>query len=289
MNHTVTAGHHDTLDVSNLSGHWVNVNPKADFIATLELAIDNDDLILTILAAQNPAQDSATIEPQNQITVHPIAGDAGHQAGGFYAYEHPAAPDKSQQLPSLAIAANEKNGILVLQCYRAGIAGHQLTREFYARASTSKPTNQPISQAINEPINQPINQARFNTFHAADNLIAKADFAPLAGNWLNTHANSRWINTIAIQQSADGWTLTASSDSQDHQWPSVPLTPYFFDQQEMGFTAYCVSDQLTTLFTAYSNKGLFVVMAYHCISEAGENGQPTKIKKILNREFYVKQ
>ncbi|NQZ06635.1 MAG: hypothetical protein HRT35_05670 [Algicola sp.] len=252
--------HGDIVDVANLLGHWVNVNERCDFIARLNLAVVKDQLTMSILSAAPDCDDNA------MLTLQPIAGGAGDLAGGFCLF---------QNSEDLVIAANEKNGVLVLQCYRPATLDNpqtrQLIREFYYR--------QPLLPKVND-------QTQFRKHNVEDNDHAGNNFTALLGNWRNTHGQTQWVDTLSIEQSANSLQFRASSTSQDHQWPAVELTPYYFDGEEFGFVARCCSEQLTSLFTAYSNKGLIVVSAFHRINKMG---QESEVKHAFVREFYAKQ
>lgn len=49
----------------------------------------------------------------------------------------------------------------------------------------------------------------------------------------------------------------------------------------MGFVAKACTNHLTSLFTAYSNKGLIVITAFHHVGSGGH------AQKYFCREFYV--
>jgi hypothetical protein len=254
MKNTLITLDDNTVDVCNLLGHWVNVNETADFIATLNLAVVDGQLSLSVLSATADYDGAATLD------LEPIAGAGSDLAAGFFLFQNSA---------ELVIAANEKNGVLVLQCYRP--ASRQLIREFYYR--------QPLVSKAND-------QMQFWTRKVEDNIHAGKNFAALLGNWRNTHAQTQWVDTLSIEQSANTLQFRASSTSQSHQWSTVELTPYYFDREEFGFVARCCSEQLTSLFTAYSNKGLIVVSAFHRINKMD---QGSEVKHAFVREFYAKQ
>ncbi|MFT5163947.1 MAG: hypothetical protein ACI9FJ_002544 [Alteromonadaceae bacterium] len=261
-NHLITQDN-SAVDVSNLAGYWVNVNAHSDFIATLSLAVVNEQLRLSIVSAVTDCVGATTLNMQ------PISAPGSELAGGFYLFENST---------ELVIAANEKNGVLVLQSYRPATGVNrgpgQLTREFYYRQL--------------EPVN---NQAQFRRYNSQSNCHIRDDFAALSGLWRNTHAQSQWVNSLrvertSVEQLATTFQLTPSSQSPAHQWPVIELTPYYFDEQELGFVARCCSEGLTSLFTAYSNKGLIVVSAFHRIHKDGPKG---KVNHVFVREFYAKQ
>jgi len=77
--------------------------------------------------------------------------------------------------------------------------------------------------------------------------------------------------------------MQTSSHSDAYKWTTTPLIPYFFDQEELGFIAHTCSENVDSLFSAYSNKGLIVMTAFHTVR------QNNQAKKVFCREFYSKE
>lgn len=248
-------GTQQAVDVSNLLGEWVNVNAHTDFIYDLQMSLQDHKLILRVLSSNTDIADATPLEAV------PFPVEQSTTVAGFYIY--------SSQV-DLTIAANEKFGILVLQCYlpvnTEYSEGYQLTREFYCR----KPDLQ--AKLKNQQFRQRVTHVNPHFQNHYDNLI---------GDWKNTRADTAWVNRIIIAQDADKWQMQAFADSDKYEWPVTDLTPYFFDGEEMGFVAKACTNHLTSLFTAYSNKGLIVITAFHHVGSGGH------AQKYFCREFYV--
>jgi hypothetical protein len=171
MNKLISTDHHG-VDVANLVGYWVNVNPICDFIGHLTLRLDDQQLVMAILAA--PSE----FDGKTDINVEAIASGNSQLAGGFSYFSADS---------ELVIAANEKNGVLVLQCYRpiktANGQAQQLTREFYHRLPQSPPNSLATPFRFHDPL---------------DNQHFNQQFSTLLGTWHNTHASTEWNDELRI-------------------------------------------------------------------------------------------
>lgn len=267
MSHSVIASAENTLELSNLLGTWLNVNDQVDFIANFTLVLENDGLLLTTF----PTNSTHDIDPVRLI-VEPVATVDSKQAAGFFMY---------QDGGELTLAANEKNGVLVLQAYRKSstnsLVPYQLTREFYHRQSLadSKNNKQQLSSTT-----------LANRLDCQENNSSAVDFEMLLGHWHNTHIDSVWLKGLTIDKTSTGWSLQAKAQNNECRWPETALIPYYFDREETGFIARCHCETLTSLFCAYSNKGLLVVSAYYAFS--GTNSAVAG-RKVLCREFYARR
>ncbi|WP_281557585.1 hypothetical protein [Thalassomonas sp. RHCl1] len=283
MEHSESVQCQSRLKLGNLLGTWVNVNARGDFITRFTLNLDGEVLKLTILSTSGEYE-----QTQLLLDVHPVANPGSELATGFYHYQQPS---------GLTVAANEKNGVLVLQSYREMDnplnpyqqkgTGHSrqteklLSREFYYR-QTSLPADEQVSLTGFSPANE--DNAGESTTGA--NIQAQEDFQALPGCWHNTHRHSSWMQAFSIEKTSSGWVLEVFGDCNGVTWPRMSLTPYSFDQQEMGFIAYCELDSISGLFCAYSNKGLMVVTVFFAVNNTG----PEQLTdKTFCREFYVHQ
>ncbi|WDE08024.1 hypothetical protein SG34_014685 [Thalassomonas viridans] len=258
------------LELSHLLGTWVNVNSRADFIARFALTLEGDALKLTLLSTSGACE-----QTQLHLDVHPVASPGSELATGFYHY---------RQASGSIFAANEKNGVLVLQSYRQQVENQKdnlLTREFYYREASLEPVDK-NAQNLQFPGGKTEAAIREQ---AGENIQAKENFQALAGNWHNTYRQSRWMKAFAIEKTPSAWELEVFGDCNGVTWPKMTLTPYSFDVQEMGFVAYCDLGSVSGLFCAYSNKGLIVVSVFFAADKGGP-GQPAV--KTFCREFYAK-
>jgi hypothetical protein len=250
------------FEIANLLGEWINVNVRTDFIYALRLYFEDNQLKLNILWS-NPEQDK---DPSSLIA-RAFSTDQGHQASGFYVY---------QENRDLVIAANGKSGVLVIQSYQQSATGdrsaNQLTREFYCRKSRADPDIK----------NQDL-RVDFRAHRADQNSHVLNGFENLLGDWRNTHLATEWINAFSIHKTKSGWIMQAASPNDACRWSATPLIPYFFDQEELGFIAHSRSKDTDSLFSAYSNKGLIVMTAFHTVR------QKNQAKKVFCREFYSKE
>ena len=62
----------------------------------------------------------------------------------------------------------------------------------------------------------------------------------------------------------------------------IPVAPFVFDSNEVGFTTRSASDDRVSAYAAYSNKGLIVMSGFH------ELGASDHHQRIMSREFYYK-
>ncbi|WDE14284.1 hypothetical protein [Thalassomonas haliotis] len=274
MEHSESVQCRNRLELGNLLGTWVNVNARADFITCFTLSFDGEVLKLTILSTSGE-------KIQNHLDVHPVASPGSELATGFYYYQQPS---------GVIVAANEKNGVLVLQSYRETSRADKnnnrkdrlLSREFYYRRSTLQPGEAP-------PLTGHTSGNKEHTGAGAatgENFPAKDHFPALPGCWHNTHRHSSWMKAFSIEKTPSEWVLEVSGDCNGVTWPRMLLTPYSFDQQEMGFIAYCDLAGVSGLFCAYSNKGLMVVSVFFAVNNAEPGQWPDK---TFCREFYVNQ
>jgi len=251
--------HNPVLDITNLLGEWVNVNCRTDFIYDLRVYFEDNQLKLKILSS-NPEQDKES----SILIARAFSTDQSLQASGFYVY---------QENRGLAIAANEKHGVLVIQSYRKSATGdaraNRLTREFYCRKSKVEPVIKIQDVRVT-----------FGVHRADQNSHLLSNFESLLGDWRNSHFDTEWTNAFSIRKTDSGWMIQMSSCNDAYTWPATPLTPYFFDQEELGFIAHSCSENLDSLFSAYSNKGLIVMTAFHTVRQINQTN------KILCREFY---
>ena len=272
-----------TLELSHLLGRWVNVNTRADFIECFDLVLDGECLILTnmttlLTAAIIPSKSRGSDEKLVRFPVEPVASPGSELAAGFYRYQQPS---------ELIFAANEKNGVLVLQTYRQNNQdeqSRQLTREFYYRQSLLE-NDQAHKKITGEKQQQALQFPQGTVSDKGNNQVQQA-FKALIGDWFNTYNQTSWINTFSIEHGDTGWILELGTKNEQYRWPSIPLIPYAFDDNETGFVAHCCQESFTSLFCAYSNKGLLVVIAFFVDSSSTSEQRENT---LLCREFYVKQ
>jgi len=250
------------LDVTNLLGEWVNVNCRTDFIYELRVFYEDKQLKLNILSANSERdEDTSTLNAKAFFT------DESLHASGFCAY---------QECRDLVIAANEKHGVLVIQAYRQLASGssrkNQLTREFYRRKSRAYPV------VKNRDV-----RTNFRENRAHQNSHFLNGFEKLSGDWRNTHLDTEGVNTFSIHKFGSGWRMQTYSCNDAYEWSFTALTPYFFDREEFGFVAHACSENVRSLFSAYSNKGLIVMTAFHTVK------QNNQTNNIFCREFYSKE
>ena len=251
------------LELTKLLGIWVNANQEVDFIEGFKLGLnDRGDLQLRGLSVFRHSAST-----QLCLDVHPVAGPGSKLAAGFY----------SCRQSGLILAANEKNGVLVLQSYRQ--EDGLLTREFYYRylgrltgETVSLPGHIPLKLS---PAGGQIreNDASMENFHA------------LTGCWHNTNSETPWMKAFSVAKHDPAWMLEVYGEFQGIAWPPMALTPYHFDSREIGFSACCQLGEVMALFCAYSNKGLMVVTIFFTDNSAGKRAEAD----VFCREFYAKQ
>lgn len=252
-----------SFGLTNLLGTWVNVNDRPDYISCFELVPSHEaELVLKILSTSNQSE-----QPRLHLDVYPVASPGSELAAGFYHCRQ----------AGLIIAANEKNGVLVLQCYRQQDA--VLTREFYYRKEGAYGEVPPLTGKI-------VGEVTAAENWPGQHIRISEDFQALAGCWQNTYCQSRWMKAFSVEKTRSGWMLEIAGDCNGVAWPAMPLMPYYFDHREMGFVACCDLARTYGLFCAYSNKGLMVVSIFF-IDKDMAPGQTAN--KSFCREFYAKQ
>lgn len=252
-------------DINCFLGDWVNVNPNADFISSCKVRLENNQLLLAL-----SVDDSKLVAENMVLTVFPMANEYQGSAVGFYMYSD-----------ELTIAANEKNGVLVLQAYRNSNEKKLLTREFYYR-----PSGDLSDLGVEE-----YGKSKNSTYSLAGekcstNIDLKSNLDFLIGNWKNTLQKTQWAGGFEITRMRANWTINFDSSNQSIGWSQCSLTPYFFDFDEIGFVAYHQSEKIDSLFTAYSNKGLLVISSFHSIYQQVRGRE---LSEVFCREFFAKQ
>ena len=256
------------INAAGMLGEWKNVNADVDYISRLNIATPGDGrLSLQLFDAR-----TARGELLGEFEARAFKAPQSPQAVGFYA-ECEVADMKT------TIAANAKLGVLVLQSYTEfnDGSGRQniLTREFYRREQAlelvdpdreSAPTDQ--VRAANRP----------GVFKANPR---QEDFAFLRGRWVNTYAETSWATALTVSNET-GWSMGMSFQGRGDRSEQIPVVPFVFDSNEVGFTTRSSSDDRVSAYAAYSNKGLIVMSGFHDLGASDHH------QRIMSREFYYK-
>lgn len=257
------------IDVSNMMGDWINVNSDGDYISALRVTKSGSGLKLSVFPCRC-RDDLPTAQTSPVLVATPFASPGNARAAGFFCRYCDAES-------WISIAANEKQNILVLQCYRQFQDSRRqplLTREFYHRGRVGGSRDDNL----------------ISTPQAGEEAVAL--YAPkvsrLAGRWRNTLENTSWMRSFLIEDNSllidnkEGWSIKFSLRASPECWEEQPLELFAFDGDELGFSFSTQRGDVHSAFFAYSNKGLLVICGFHTDTQA--NG----IGRIMSREFYCK-
>lgn len=250
------------IDIRNLSGDWLNVNRQYNFIQALTVSNTHDQLGLRLFTGIIPGN-TGIIE--SDATVYTIP--QSDQAAGFIT-ECDTDDTKS------TIVANEKLGILVLQCYiklKQNTGTNILTREFYRRGG------------FTEDFSYKDSPSDYDVQSGTADSTWKGTHEFLSGQWMNTYDHTNWIDSFIIVENGGNWTIKFHFLPDPGQWEETDLELFYLDDNELGFIFHVRKGNIESFFSAYSNKGLLVVSGYHTINKIGGT------KKVMSREFYFNQ
>jgi hypothetical protein len=261
MNHVIPANEQQIdIDVQNLLGEWRNVNSRVDFISRLSISSPGEGKIRLHLydACGRHGREFA------QSTALAYTAPNDRVAAGFHCrLDHDGA--------TTSIAANEKLGILVLQCYTEfapdDARQNILTREFYWR-EPSTGFSEPYGNADRHREQLLLNNPR------------REDFAFLRSHWHNTYADSKWVVDLQIIEQKGAWHSVMQRHGQAQTEQPLALKPFVFDAQEVGFSYSFRDQKIDSHYAAYSNKGLVVLSGFHSLTADGA------AQRVMSREFY---
>ena len=107
-------------------------------------------------------------------------------------------------------------------------------------------------------------------------LVCMASIAPR----VNTNPQSSWVTELVISSVDDEWSASMQTLEQPDRSGKLPLVPFVFDTNEVGFTYRFEAGDVVSNYAAYGNKGLIVLSGFH---EYYVDGQPVR---VMSREFY---
>jgi hypothetical protein len=226
-----------TVDVAPLLGSWVNAKRNTDHIAKVVVTA-RDGAVFVRMYGSSPGE----LVDWGEVPAVPYAFTGTTGVAGFHArYGFGAS--------QVEIAANVKLGILVIQTYSSFADDRlsQFSREFFYR-STVDP--------------------------AAGEVRSGVEF--LAGDWVNTNENTRWIKGFTVTGSA----MRVLGVHEPVDWGEVGITTYLDDAGEPAFRAEYDLGPVEAVLAGNTGKSIVIIAGFFRFKE-------NESANTFCREFFV--
>ncbi len=241
----------DAGDVNGLTGSWVNTMPNADAIARVE--IDRDPaggFYLRTWGAASP-------HPFDWGRIPMEAHVSGRNQTGFHAvYDLGEA--------SIALAANAKLGVLVIQSFTSFTDGSgrapYIRRDFFQR--------------------EPARVAEAVIPRRTSSKPAPADLTGFLGSWENTSASPEFIEGFSLSKRGEHWSLEGRTAKSELE--AIEVTAYMDNMGYQAFLGRHTLDGSPLLLAANTQKELIVLTSFQR-ARAGEDH-----RNLVMREFFFR-
>jgi len=233
------------IGLSPLLGTWFNGTLNSDHITRLTVTERDGTLLIRPYGAGHG-------EPVDwgERPATPFAASGSTAVAGFHAcYEFGRARTE--------LAANEKQGILVIQSYTSfhdgsGRLSHY-AREFFHHARTEDP--------------------------AAGDRPRGA--AAMIGRWINTDPATSWIREFTLVDRDGTYLLRVHSANEPNDWGEVEVTTYQDGAAEPAFHGVYDLGPVEAVLAGNKSKGIIIIAAYLRSKTDGRHN-------FYTREFYAK-
>jgi hypothetical protein len=227
----------EQVDVAPLLGRWVNAKRNTDHIAKVEVTARDGAVFVRMYGSSTGELVDWGEAPAVPYAFTGTTGVAGfHARYGFGASQ-------------IEIAANVKLGILVIQTYSSFADDRlsQFSREFFYR-STVEPVLGEVPSGVGF----------------------------LAGDWVNTNENTRWITGFTIT----GSTLRVLGAGEPADWGEVGITTYLDDAGEPAFRAEYDLGSVEAVLAGNTGKHIIIIAGFFRSKEDVS-------ANAFSREFFV--
>lgn len=230
-------------DLTPLLGTWLNCNAVTDHIAKIDVSERDGVMVIRPYG-------SSTADPVDwgEAEVIPYVAMGTTEPQGFHARFEIGAVHTE-------IAANAKQGIMVLQTYTSfhdgsGRMSH-FGREFFNRADLGS-----------GPRGRDKDGVRY-----------------LIGDWVNTYTDTQWIKTFSFTEDGGRYLLRVGAVNEPVDWGTAEATTYLDAGGKPCFHATYDLDRCRVVLASMTNKGLPVIEAFMSFPD----GRTDHV-----REFYVR-
>jgi hypothetical protein len=224
-------------DVAPLLGTWVNAKRNTDHIATV-VVTEQDGAVLV----RPYGSSTGELVDWGETEATPYVFTGTTEVAGFHA-RYAFGP------AWVEIAANVKLGILVIQTYTAFHDERlsQFSREFFYQSS-AEPTDGEVRSGV--PF--------------------------LAGDWVNTNADTRWIKGFTI----DGPTIRVTGAREPTDWGPTPITTYLDSAGEPAFHAEYDLGPVAAVLAGNTGKSIVIIAGFF-------RAKDDDLANSFCREFFV--
>jgi hypothetical protein len=230
-------------DLAVLLGTWVNAKKDTEHVARVTLAAEDGQLLVRLFGS---AAGELVDWGETEATPYMFTGTA--EVAGFHA---------RYQLDAMRIeiAANVKQGILVIQTYTEFLDGSgrlcQFSREFFYRSTA-------------------------DTY--GGEVPAGTRF--LLGDWVNTMPDTQWVKEFTLAEGTDGFRLRIRGAGDPADWGEVEADTYLDKAGDPAFHARYDLDTRHVELAGNTGKNIIILEAF--VRFAGGD-RPN----AFSREFFV--
>lgn len=234
---------HADVDVAPLVGTWLNAKRDTDHITRVVVS-ERDGAVLVRLYGSAMGESIDWGEVRARLYAH-----TGTRAvAGFHAaYELGAT--------RIEIAANVKQGILVIQTYTSFSDGSgrlsQFSREFFHRSPGERAGR-----------------------------VVQRGVPFLDGDWVNTHPDTEWIKEFSLMEKGDTRILRVRAVREPSDWGEAEVTTYLDAAGDPAFHASYDLRPFEAKLAGNTGKDIVIIAAYVRFKDSARDN-------AFIREFFV--
>jgi hypothetical protein len=210
------------VDVAPLLGTWINAKRHTDHVSRVTVTERDGE----VFARLHGAADQPIDWGETKATPYAFTGTS--EVAGFHA-------QYTLGTAQIEIAANVKQGILVIQTYTSFQDGRlsQFSREFFHRSDVQPPTTPPRMG---------------RTF--------------LLGEWVNTHPDTKWLKSFTLADTGRAIVLHVEAAREPTDWGEVEVTTYLDGAGEPAFHTKYDLGSVEAVLAGNTGKDIIIVEAF---------------------------
>lgn len=230
-------------DRASLLGTWINAKKNTEHIAKAVLTARDGELLVRLYGSS-----ADELVDWGEAEAMPYMFSGTTEVAGFHArYELDAV--------RIEIAANVKQGILVIQTYTEFLddSGRlsQFSREFFYQSTVDT--------------------------YGGDVAIGTRF---LLGDWVNTLATTEWIKGFTLADNGDGFRLRIQGAGEPADWGEVEAATYLDKAGDPAFHAVYDLGPMRAELAGNTGKNIIILEAFVRFTDGGK-------PNAFSREFFV--